>query len=453
MTKDKDLTEGRPFNLIFSFAASMMLGNVFQQLYTVVDNIIIGNKIGPICLDAIGSTEWLIFLVNGFLIGLIQGFSVLLGNKYGEKNEKAFEHYYKKARFICIVIAVVLVVALRLGSGLLLTVIRTKAEVFEYAKTYLDIIFFGIPFLVFYQFFAATLRSRGNSHIPLVAMTVSSLCNIVFDYFFICVIRIGVAGAALGTVLSECVVMIICGFYLYKSRKEQENLKKEEEEFKEDGTCKRLLTVGLPMALQSVVTAIGGLIVTRNVNRYDIDFLTGYNIAGNLYALLEIAASSYGMAVVAYVSQNFGAGKFVRIRQGVRVSLLMGIATAMCCSFIMIFLGEKIMHIFVITKDVSRQVFEYGQEYLLILGLFYPLLYMLYIVRASLQGMGNTLVPIISSMGQLVMRVFCAVVLTRLIGYSGIYFGEIGAWVLADIILVVAYIYEIRRMNMTNKDI
>ena len=153
------------------------------------------------------------------------------------------------------------------------------------------------------------------------------------------------------------------------------------------------------------------------------------------------------MAVVAYVSQNFGAGKFVRIRQGVRVSLLMGIATAMCCSFIMIFLGEKIMHIFVITKDVSRQVFEYGQEYLLILGLFYPLLYMLYIVRASLQGMGNTLVPIISSMGQLVMRVSCAIVLTKVIGCSGIYYGEIGAWMMADIILIATYIHEIRRSN------
>ena len=460
MTKDTDLTTGSPFKLIFSFAASMMIGNIFQQLYTVVDSIIIGKKIGPIGLAAIGGTDWLIFLVNGFLIGLIQGFSVLLGNKYGEKNEKAFKHYYKKARLICIVIAISLVLILTAGSGLLLKIIGTKAEAFEYAKTYVEIIFLGIPFLVFYQFFAATLRSRGNSHIPLVAMTVSSLCNIVFDYLFICVIHLGIAGAALGTILSECVVMVVCGYYLYKNRNtdlnesadENGDVKREDNASKEkaieDGTCKKLLTVGLPMALQSVITAIGGLIVISNVNRYDIDFLTGYTIAGKIYALLEIAASSYGMAVVAYVSQNFGAKKYVRIRQGVRVSLLLGVATALICSFIMIFFGEKSMHLFVDAENISGRVFEYGKEYLLILGLFYPLLYILYIVRAFLQGIGNTVVPMISSAGQLIMRVFCAVVVTRLIGCSGIYFGEIGAWVLADIILAAIYIREIRRMNV-----
>ena len=460
MTKDTDLTTGSPFKLIFSFAASMMIGNIFQQLYTVVDSIIIGKKIGPIGLAAIGGTDWLIFLVNGFLIGLIQGFSVLLGNKYGEKKEKAFKHYYKKARLICIVIAISLVLILTAGSGLLLKIIGTKAEAFEYAKTYVEIIFLGIPFLVFYQFFAATLRSRGNSHIPLVAMTVSSLCNIAFDYLFICVIHLGIAGAALGTILSECVVMVVCGYYLYKNRntdlnesadengdgKREDNSSKEK--VIEDGTCKKLLTVGLPMALQSVITAIGGLIVISNVNRYDIDFLTGYTIAGKIYALLEIAASSYGMAVVAYVSQNFGAKKYVRIRQGVRVSLLLGVATALICSFIMIFFGEKSMHLFVDAENISGRVFEYGKEYLFILGLFYPLLYILYIVRASLQGIGNAVVPMISSAGQLIMRVFCAVVVTRLIGCSGIYFGEIGAWVLADIILAAIYIREIRRMNV-----
>ena len=460
MTKDTDLTTGRPFKLIFSFAASMMIGNIFQQLYTVVDSIIIGKKIGPIGLAAVGGTDWLIFLVNGFLIGLIQGFSVLLGNKYGEKNEKAFKHYYKKARLICTVIAISLVLILTAGSGLLLRIIGTKAEAFEYAKTYIEIIFLGIPFLVFYQFFAATLRSRGNSHIPLVAMTVSSLCNIAFDYLFICVIHLGIAGAALGTILSECVVMVVCGYYLYKNRntdlnestdengdgKREDNASKEK--VIEDGTCKKLLTVGLPMALQSVITAIGGLIVISNVNRYDIDFLTGYTIAGKIYALLEIAASSYGMAVVAYVSQNYGAKKYVRIRHGVRVSLLLGVATALICSFIMIYFGEKSMHLFVDAENISGRVFEYGKEYLFILGLFYPLLYILYIVRASLQGIGNTVVPMISSAGQLIMRVFCAVVVTRLIGCSGIYFGEIGAWVLADIILVVIYIREIRRMNV-----
>jgi Na+-driven multidrug efflux pump len=299
----------------------------------------------------------------------------------------------------------------------------------------------GIPFLVFYQFFAATLRSRGNSHVPLIAMTVSSLCNIALDYLFICIFHRGIAGAALGTIMSECVVMIICGYSLYRSDAIIRKVNADNS-FKAQGAYKELVFIGLPMALQSVITAIGGLIVIRNVNNYDIDFLTGYTIAGKIYALLEIAASSYGMAVVAYVSQNHGAGHKARIRSGVRYSLALGVITALICSVIMIFFGEKGMSLFVENKNVSSDVFMYGREYLFVLGLFYPLLYILYIVRSALQGIGNTFVPMISSFGQLIMRVFCAVILTKFIGYSGIYYGEISAWILADLILIATYIYQ-----------
>ncbi|SHI67078.1 putative efflux protein, MATE family [Butyrivibrio fibrisolvens DSM 3071] len=446
MTKDKDLTVGNPLRLISSFAASMMIGNIFQQLYTVVDSIIIGKKIGSLGIAAIGGTDWLIFLVNGFLIGLIQGFSVLLGNKFGEKNEQAFDYYYKKARKICIAISVSFVTVLLLCSNFLLTLIGTKAEAFDFAKTYVDIIFMGIPFLVFYQFFAATLRSRGNSHVPLIAMTVSSLCNIALDYLFICIFHMGIAGAALGTILSECVVMIICGYSLYRSDMGIHRVGTDNS-FKVQGAYNELIFIGLPMALKSVITAIGGLIVIRNVNNYDIDFLTGYTIAGKIYALLEIAASSYGMAVVAYVSQNHGAGHKDRIRSGVRYSLVLGVITALICSVIMIFFGERGMSLFVENKNVSPDVFMYGREYLFVLGLFYPLLYILYIVRSALQGIGNTFVPMISSFGQLIMRVFCAVILTKLIGCSGIYYGEISAWVLADLILISTYIYQMYIRN------
>jgi putative MATE family efflux protein len=450
MNEDKDLTKGNPFSLIFSFAFSMMMGNIFQQLYTVVDSIIIGKKIGPLGLAAIGGTDWLIFLVNGFLIGLIQGFSVILGRKFGEKDEESFDDYYKKARLLCILISVVLVAVLLSLSGLLLQVIGTKAEAFDYAKTYVNLIFAGIPFLVFYQFFAAVLRSRGNSHIHLMAMTISSICNILLDLIFICVMNMGIAGAALGTILSEAIVMVICGYHVYDVRRnaKTEHSAKRAGKEKTALIIRELITIGLPMAFQSVITAIGGLIVIRCVNHYDITFLTGYTIAGKIYALLEIAASSYGMAVVAYVSQNHGAGESKRIRSGVRISLFMGVATALICSFIMIFFGTTMMKLFVDQETVSDEIFRYGREYLLVLGIFYPLLYMLYIMRSSLQGLGNTMIPMVSSFGQLIMRVFCALVLTRIVGYSGIFYGEIGAWILANLILIVTYFKEIRKFDL-----
>lgn len=449
MSKDKDLTTGNPFKLIITFAVSMMMGNVFQQLYTVVDGIIIGKKISAIALAAIGGTEWLIFLVNGFLIGLIQGFSVILGKKFGEKNEKAFEDYYKKSRLICLAISVVFVVLLLLFSGLFLRIIGTKEEAFEYARTYVNVLFAGIPFLVFYQFFAAVLRSRGNSRIHLMAMTVSSICNIILDLVFICIMKMGIAGAALGTVISEALVMVICGYHVFEIRKETKHFSESVLTTGNLAKVWELLEVGLPMAFQSVITAIGGLIVIRCVNQYEISFLTGYTIAGKIYALLEIAASSYSMAVVAYVSQNYGAGRTDRIKSGVRISLAMGIITALMCSFIMIFFGEAAMGLFVDRASASEEIFAYGHDYLVVLGIFYPLLYMLYIMRASLQGLGNTVIPMASSMGQLVMRVSCALILTRLIGCSGIYYGEISAWILADIILVVTYFLEMGKLKKT----
>ncbi len=449
MKKDKNLTTGNPFRLIFSFSVSMMMGNVFQQLYTVVDSIIIGKKIGPLGLAAIGGTDWLIFLVNGFLIGLIQGFSVILGQKFGEKNEKAFSMYYKKARSLCFAISVLFVVILLSTSGFLLKLISTKPEAFDYAKTYVNVLFAGIPFLVFYQFFAAVLRSRGNSRIQLVAMTVSSICNIILDLVFICILKMGIAGAALGTVISEGLVMLICGYHVLGIRRETKELAGEIATDNDPDAVKRLITVGMPMAFQSVITAIGGLIVIRCVNRYDITFLTGYTIAGKIYALLEIAASSYGMAVVAYVSQNNGAKRTDRIRSGVRISVIMGVVTALFCSFIMIVFGTPAMKLFVDEATVSEEIFAYGREYLIVLGIFYPLLYVLYIMRSALQGLGNTFIPMVSSMGQLVMRVLCALVLTLFISYRGIFFGEVCAWILADVILVVTYFITIKKATET----
>ena len=452
MNRDRDLTKGNPFLLIISFSISLIIGNVFQQLYIIVDSIIIGKKIGALGLSAIGGTDWLIFLVNGFLIGLIQGFSVILGNKYGQKNEAAFTAYYRKARKICLILSVIFVPVLVAVSGLMLRLLDTKEEVFPYAKTYITVIFLGLPFLIFYQLFAAVLRSRGNSRIHLAAMVISSLCNIALDILFVSVLNLGIAGAALGTILSECLVMLICGYYVRKSR-QQSAINSDSSYVSTSGIseAKELLTIGLPMALQSVITAIGGLIVINRVNQYELSFLTGYTIAGKIYVLLEIAASSYGMAVVAYVSQNMGAGKYNRVRQGVRASVIVGMATALICSFIMVYFGKVLMCQFIDADSISDMALEYGYKYLQVLAAFFPLLYILYIIRSSLQGMGNTIVPMISSFGQLIMRVSCAIILILFVGYYGIFYGEVCAWALADAILICTYFVMIRNLKKTGQ--
>ena len=448
MNHDRDMTTGNPFILIGTFSFSLIIGNIFQQLYMVVDSMIIGKKIGPLGLAAIGGTEWLIFLVQGFVIGLIQGFSVILGNKYGEKDEQAFEAYYQKSKKICFVLSMILVILLVAISDILLELIGTKEEVFCYAKQYVNTIFMGLPFLIFYQFFAAVLRCRGNSRIYLIAMTVSSVCNIILDILFVSVLNFGIIGAACGTIISEFIVMMICRYHVNKGRKTQ---RAKSATYKEKDTVKQLMFMGLPMAMQSVITAVGGLIVVNRINQYEITFLTGYTVAGKLYALLEIAASSYGLAVATYVSQNYGANKYQRIKKGVRSSLLIGMITSFLCSYIMICGGKEIMWLFIAPSDMAYEMIEYGYRYLKILAIFFPFLYVLYIIRATLQGINNSMIPMISSFAQLTMRLLCAIILTKFIGSDGIYWGEITAWLFADLILIVSYYYNMHKIGMYRK--
>lgn len=441
MKKDTD----SPFLLIGAFSFSLVVGNLFQQMYTFVDTIIIGKNAGTLGLAAVGGTEWLIFLVNGVVIGLVQGFCILLGNSFGEKNEEEFQRYYDRAKKICIVLAVSLTLLFLMLSGVLLRLLGTKEEVYDMAREYVNIIFLGIPFLVFYQLFSGALRSRGNSRIPLFAMTVSSLCNIVLDILFVNILDFGIAGAALGTILSECLVMLVCGYYFYKysfcsaSCASSDSHKKENDGFDDKAITAKLLRLGIPMALQSVITSVGGLIVVNRINQYDITFLAGYTAAVKLYGLLEIAASSFGLAAAAYVSQNYGAGKKSRIREGVRASLIMGTAVSVLCSAVMFFGGQGILRLFVDTSEATGEILSYGCRFLNILAVFFPFLYSLYILRAALQGINNTVVPMLSSFAQLAMRLLCAVVLTKFIGSDGIFWGEVSAWLFADMILFAVY--------------
>ena len=432
MRKDKDMTVGNPFKLIGTFSFSLIVGNLFQQLYTFVDTIIIGKKIGTLGLAAVGGTEWLIFLANGVIIGLVQGFCILLGNSFGEGNEREFEVYYARAKKICLVLAIALTIFFFFVSGPILHLLGTKDEVYAMAQKYINIIFLGIPFLVFYQLFSGALRSRGNSRIPLLAMTVSSLCNIVLDILFVNILEFGIAGAALGTIASECVVMLICGYHYNKEREKVNNLITVANE---KIVTFKLIQMGIPIALQSVITSIGGLIVVNRINQYDITFLAGYTAAVKLYGLLEIAASSFGLAVVAYVAQNYGASKMDRIVKGIRASLLMGTIVAVVCSGVMIFGGKDILRLFIEASDTTEKMLVYGYRFLRILAVFFPFLYFLYILRAALQGINNTIVPMVSSFAQLLMRLFCAIILTRFIGSDGIFWGEVSAWIFADIIL------------------
>lgn len=446
MAAVRNMTEGRPGKLIFQFALSLMLGNVFQQMYTFVDTLVVGRCLGVSALAALGATEWLVFLMFGCVQGITQGFSVLISQCFGSGEKDKLKKAIAHSVYLSLLLSVVLTVIGIWGCKPMLQIMGTPKEVIDYAADYLLFLYGAVSVSVFYNLFAAILRGMGDSTTPLKAVSLASVCNIVLDILFVVGLRWGIRGAAIATVLAQMISVVYC---LWAVRGE-ELLRPGKDAFIPDIACaQKMLILGIPLGLQNIITALGGVIVQSVINGFGVIFIAGFTAANKLYGLLETAASSYGYGVASFTGQNVGAGFYDRVKQGFKEASVLGILTAYVMSAVMVLFGKPIMQCFVTgTADTVGQMLSVGYEFLLILAVFFPLLYLLYIWRACIQGMGNTLIPMTSSMIQLVMRVLCAVLLTKVIGQSGVFWGEILAWLGADALLLLTYRYMITDKNL-----
>lgn len=437
----KDMTEGKPGKLILWFAIPLMLGNIFQQLYTFADTVIVGKCLGVNALAALGATEWLIFLLMGCVQGISQGFSIGISQSFGKHDEKEMRGRIVHSGYLSIAAALILSLAGIYFSFPVLRWLHTPWDIIGLSHGYLRILYLGTPVCMLYNFLAAVLRAMGDSRTPFKAVAAASVCNILLDVAFVMGFGWGIEGAGGATLLSQFISALYCLAVI--RRMEVLRLKKEDLRW-EKKQAEDLLKLGIPMGVQNMITAAGGVIVQRVINGFGILFIAGFTAANKLYGLLEIAASSYGSAVAAYTGQNMGAGRRDRIRQGLRSASGAGIATAYGMSFIMVAFGRKILGLFVAgSGSMVNETIQIGYTFLLILAFFFPLLYMLYILRACVQGMGDALGAMISSMVQLLMRVVCALFLTQLIGRDGVFWGEILAWAGADLLLL--YLYMVRQ--------
>ncbi|MDE7341252.1 MAG: MATE family efflux transporter [Lachnospiraceae bacterium] len=440
--KTMDMTAGKPAALLLRFSMPLILGNLFQQLYTFVDTVIVGQKLGVSALAALGATEWLSFMMFGFIQGLTQGFSIGISQSFGEGKKHLVQQGIFQAFCASAGAAVIITV---IGQGMLVPVLkllRTPEELFGMAYLYLEILYFGIPVSFAYNMLAAILRAFGNSRAPLIAVLTASFANIFFDIVLVMGLGMGIRGAAYGTLLSQLCSVLCCMAALSRieqARVEPANRKISVRMFAEQ------MKLGVPMGLQNIITAVGGLTVQSVVNGFGMLFLAGYTAANRLYGLLETAASSYGYAISTYTAQNIGAGKKERVRSGILTALLLGAATAYLMSFIMVIWGKPILGLFIAGSQVeATAALRVGYRFLCILAAFFPLLYALYILRSCIQGMGNSTMPMLSSLIQVGMRIFCAAVLTRYIGNAGVFWGEIMAWLWADVFLGAVFVYRYR---------
>lgn len=339
----KDMTSGSPAGLILRFALPLMLGNVFQQFYTFVDTMVVGQALGVKALAALGAAEWLTFLMFGLVQGLVQGFSLVMARQFGAGDDKGLKKAVAGAVWLSLGAAVLFTALGQLMLRPVLQLLRTPAEIIDLTLIYLRILYASLPVAFAYNLLAALLRALGNSKTPLQAMTLSSFCNIALDLLFVFGFGWGIQGAAAATVLAQLLAACFCFVKLRGSGLFSLGNK---EYYPDRDVIKEQLKLGLPMGLQNMITAMGGLIVQSVINGFGVLFIAGYTAANKLYGLLEIAASSYGYAMSTYSGQNMGAARYDRIGKGLRAANLIGAATALLMSAIMVFLESLFWAVF-----------------------------------------------------------------------------------------------------------
>lgn len=441
----KDLTTGNPISLLLIFSLPLMLGNIFQQLYIFVDALIVGQKIGAYAMAALGATEWITFIMFGVIGGITQGCSVIISKYFGNKNQEKLEKSIYSTYIISIILAICFTIIGQLVIYPALVLLNTPKEILEYSYLYLKILYVGVPITVLYNMLAAIMRALGNSKQPLHAMAIASVCNIVLDYLFIAIFHMGIAGAAYATILAQVLASAYCFYFIRRSQMYQ--LTTANKTLSKD-LLKEQITLGLPMGAQNLITSIGGLVVQATANSFGVLFVTGYAAANKLYALLEIAATSYAQGTLTFTAQNRGINNTKRIKEGLKASLLIGCVTAILMSCIMLFTGKWILGLFITEASIGTDAaIQIGYQFLKILAFGFPLLYGLYIIRACIQGLGDSVFPMLSSFIQVIMRVSCALFLTKIIGHSGIFWAEICAWVGADIFLLFVFINKIKKTS------
>lgn len=440
----KNLTEGKPLKLIFLFALPLMFGNLLQQLYTMVDTMIVGQFVGVDALASIGGADWINWAILGLLMGFTQGFSIRVSNCLGAQDEKGMEKAIAMSYLSCFVIGAIVMVIAHMIIVPLLHLLNTPDNTIQGSILYLRIMVSGVLVVVFYNCFSSVLRAIGDSKTPLRAMMIAACMNIILDLIAVCVFHLGIAGAAIATVISQMFAAIYC----FKTLNKELPFQLTKESFQVDThLIKKLIKLGTPLAFQNIIIAVGGIVLQSVVNGFGFLFIAGYTATNKFYGILEVVSISFGYAITTFTSQNYGAKKYERMKHGVFQANLLSVIISLAILLLVILLGKNALMLFISASPKQTQiVLQYAYDYLFVMAICLPILYILYSYRSALQGMENTFIPMISGIVELIMRVVGALTLPRYIGVYGIYVAEVLAWFGAAILLYVCYRIDIRKI-------
>ena len=445
MARTRDMTTGSPTKHLIFFTLPIIAGNAFQQLYSLVDSFVVG-QVSVDALTAVASAGWLDWLVLSLAIGLAQGFGIQVAQSFGAGDYDELHRAVGQSLILSVATVVVVELLAQVFIWPILVMMDMPDLTIRMTESYLRIIFAGLPLVMGFNLFSGFLRSVGNSVTPLIAMICAALTNMVLDVLFVMGFGWGVEGAALATISGQGLSCLIC--LIAVLRTPVMHISRSDLRF--DGKmCARLMKLGIPISFQNLIISIGGLALQKVVNGFRYAFVAGFNAANRLVGLLELAGASLGNAVGTFAGQNLGAGRIDRVKLGQRRAAQLSILLGVLVGGVIILFGKAILGLFITDSDPVKvaETLAVAYQYLTVMCIGLPMLYLLFTYRTTLQGIGDTFIPMVSGFVELVMRIACALLLPRLIGEWGVYFSEITAWIGAAILLMWGYYRRIHLLE------
>lgn len=450
-----DMTVGNPLKHIVKFTIPLLIGNIFQVLYNMVDTIIVGRTISVEALAAVGASGAISFLIVGFAMGFTNGLAIIVAQRFGANDMDGVRKSAAVGLILTLLVSIILTAVSAMFTMQILRLMQTPENIINDAYDYLIIIFYGIFFQMFYNYISCVIRALGDSKTPLYFLLISSILNIVLDLVFILNFHMGVAGAGLATVIAQALSGILCLIYVIKKFPE---LRLSRKDFKNDHKFSiRHLQLAFPMAFQMSVTAIGVMAVQVVLNSFGSTVIAGYTAANKIEQLISQPQVSFGVAMATFVGQNYGAMRDDRIKEGVKKCAWLVTAFSLVTIILVLIFSRPIAEIFIDSDSdpaLSNSVIHYTQLYFYVASLAYFGLALLFVYRNSLQGMGKPGIVLLGSAVELVARIVLALVLAQALtslygetqGYIGVCAAGPIAWISAAILFMISYFINIKKL-------
>ncbi len=439
----KDMTRGDPLKLILRFALPILLGNLFQQLYNMADGIIVGQFIGTDAFAAVGATGSLSFLIIGFILGCSTGFCIPVSQTFGAGDSVGMRRCVANILWLGIGISAVVTALMMFFTRGMLILMDTPENIFRDSFLYIYIIFAGIPACMFYNVQAGLMRAVGDSRSPLYFLIISCAINVILDLLFIICLGTGVEGAAIATVISQCISGVLCFLWIAKKFP---MLHPHGDEWKPDlKIMLRLLKISLPMGFQFSITAIGAVILQSAVNTLGSDVIASISACSKIQNIVFAPMETLGLTMATYCGQNLGAGRIDRIRLGMRRCIIVSLLLSLLCCLMVTFGGRYIALLYIKADEVA--ILDNITDYLRICGIFYAPLSLIFVFRNAIQGMGYSVPAMAAGLFELAARAIVALGFVRSVGFTAAALANPMAWVAADIFLIPMYLWVIRKFT------